>query len=112
MNLIDRCRKLINTFHIDPDNIVRINDITTLIGDNTYIVGTVVKHVYRDSYLYTILFASGRYKVYKCDDSKTDIVRVIRMMKKNSFTHKQISEILSISENEVSSMFVKNQEVI
>ena len=108
MNLIDRYRKLIRIFKIDPDNIVRINDITTIIGDETHIVGTVVKHVYQDSYLYTILFTSGRYKVYKCNNSKTDIVRVIRMMKKNTFTDKQISEILAISENEVSSMFVKN----
>ena len=108
MNLIDRYRKLINTFKIDPDNIVRINDITTIIGDKMYIVGTVVKHVYRGSYLYTILFTSGRFKVYICDDSKTDIVRIIRMMKKDAFTNKQISEILSISEDEVSSMSDKN----
>lgn len=107
MNLIDRYRKLIVMFDIDPDNIIRINDITTLIGGKKYIVGTLVKHVYRGSYLYTILFTSGRFKVYICDDSKTDIVRIIRMMKKDAFTNKQISEILSVSEDEISSMFVK-----
>ena len=102
MNLITRYHKLICTFNIDPDTVVRVNDITGFMNDKNCIVGTVVKSTYRDLYLYAILFISGRHMIYKCNDSKTDIVRVIRMMKHDSFKSSQISQILGISEDLIS----------
>lgn len=102
MNLINRYYRLISIFNIDPDTVVRVNNITGFMNDKNCIVGTVVKSTYRDLYLYSILFISGRHKVYKCNDSKTDIVRVIRLMKHDAFKPTEIAQILGISEDLIS----------
>ena len=106
-NLIKRATDICKKLNIDPDEVVEIKNLTTTFrgteGPTT--VGTIIKYFKDTIPVYAVLSTSGWNKSWSCNGSKPDLVRVIRSMKYYSLSQKQIGEILSLSQSQVSQLY-------
>lgn len=108
MNLIKRATEICSRLKIDPDDLVRCNDLYDSIMGESVMIGTVLLSKNKDGAdVYTIYLTGGWHKQYYCR-GQIDMVRIIRDMSKNSMKPKVIADILGISTEQISSIFISN----
>ena len=98
-----RAKAICKKCGIDPCKVCEIKDIHTPMKGEDVLYGTVIKHHTDDGRMgITINLLGGWVKTYTSNESKPDTVRIIRDLRAKSFTQKQIAEILSLSQSQVS----------
>ena len=110
MNLIKRAISICNTNNIDCEDVYAIFNIYSYIGDHQYLYGTVLKYEKGDAKVIYISLESGWYKQYSFRSEKVDSIRIIRDLERNSFTRRQISDIMGISRDELDTLTTYRKE--
>lgn len=104
ISIIKRTEDICKKRGIDTSTITEIKDIFATVKGVDTVYGTSIRYKKDDYIVICVTLLSGWYKQYSYRGSQADSVRIVRDLRRNSFTQKQCASIMGVSASQIANL--------